>query len=96
MLAEVIAGIGSLPPASGEEAAETPETEPADISAAVRQLDQLRALLVEADSEAIDFLDTAKEELQRVYKTDRLIRLEKAVNDFQFDEALVILDELAK
>ena len=96
MLAEVIAGIGSLPPASGEEAAGTLEAEPADISAAVRQLDQLRALLVEADSEAIDFLDTAKEELQRVYKTDRLIRLEKAVNDFQFDEALVILDELAK
>ena len=94
ILAEVIAGIGSLPPAGGEEATGIPETEHANVSAAVRQLEQLRAFLLEADSEAIDFLDAAKEELQRVYKTDRLIRLEKAVNDFQFDEALVILEEL--
>ena len=75
---------------------EAPVAPPAiDISSAREKLAQLRTLIEENDTDALELF----EQLQQIFATDTNMQskvkdMTKAVNGYDFDQALILLDEL--
>lgn len=58
-------------------------------------LERLAQLLNEDDSEALEVLDEHQSQLQR-YAPERLQRLATAIRNFEFEQALAIVDDWMK
>ncbi len=96
-LANAIAGVSSaVTPVLGAEAGSVSEgtrgaVPRADEGELGADLDRLRALLQDNDSEAVDCLERIGDTVAAVHGADRLAALEKKVKSFDFDKALEIL-----
>jgi polar amino acid transport system substrate-binding protein len=73
-----------------------PPTDHIDQDALRPLLEGLRDRLEEFDGGALKFVEQIRERLQGTEQEERLRRLEKLVDNFEFQEALAIVDELAQ
>ena len=63
-------------------------------SPAPQSREQLRVLLLDADSEAIEYFANVQSSFMATYDNKQVRKLEKALQDFDFDAALEILNNL--
>ncbi|MCW2276940.1 hybrid sensor histidine kinase/response regulator [Heliophilum fasciatum] len=67
---------------------------PGDRSVLAPQVEQLKTLLQDFDSEAVDFFDSVRSLWKTHYDHDQIEKLDKALKTFQFDQALELLERM--
>ena len=92
-LAMVIVALDELP---DETLVSQPPTGPIDAHALQLLIEGLRGRLEEFDGGALKFVEQIREQLQGTEQEERLRRLEELVDDFEFQEALEVVDELTQ
>ncbi|MBF0287767.1 MAG: transporter substrate-binding domain-containing protein [SAR324 cluster bacterium] len=94
-LDQVLASIQALQP-TPEQNKESTSTGTVDLSKIEPLLKELKELLEDNDTDALDILESLQELLQGTEVADILGKLENCINNFQFKEALEQLQSIAK
>ncbi|HHH44922.1 MAG TPA: response regulator [Gammaproteobacteria bacterium] len=80
---------------STQKTMDTASDEPVDADALQQQLARLRSLLEDDDADAASVLDEIREQMPGAYRSLELERLENPVSQYDFEEALDVLDTLS-
>ena len=73
---------------------ETKQTDKIDSEQLETQIEQLRTLLEESDTEAVSLIEKMQLSTEWGEQTDKLKLMKEAIDDYEFEEALKILDQL--
>ena len=79
-----------------QEASNTETSESFDPDTLRQLLSELKALLEDDDADAVSVLDTINEQMPGAYRKFNLAGLEKLVGQYDFEEALTVLDKISR